>query len=376
MTRRSLRRTLFSAGVVLALAAVAPTAAWSPSDEERVLTLLERSGLAARIRETPSLAATQVLSALGGNTGTPTLDFTRLFVQPLAPEAILQSVTDALLTELDAETFDALVTGYRWGPGSDVAEAIARTDSPDGRAQLAGYARRIRSDPPSLQRRELVRQIDEATGLSETRTAIVVAMTVSVTRALDRTLGIERSGVQADPAWMIAAVRARLEAPTREQARAYLLFVTRTLAPASLSEFLELLRTDAARRYARTANAAYERGVGAGLETFDEHFTAWLAQQEMPALREAAREQGRSFGGGLPGDHCLREAFRRDRHCRDVACEAVNIDFLDACLAASLRTPELCAAASCTQQGRGDRFCRRLMTSVEARCSGGSSDAS
>ena len=330
--------------------------------------LLDRSGFAARIRETPRLAASQVISAFGGHTGDGTRQFMQLFTAAFDPEPIVQSVTDALVAEYDAESVEAVMVGYGYAPGSEVAHGMARVDSADGRAQLDAYGRRIRGDPPSARRRALVEQVDEAIGLSATRIAIVVEMTVSVTRAADRVLGVQRSGAQAEPDWMAGVIRRRLAASNQLQAYSYLLFVTRTLTPSSLSEFLQFAQTDAARRFARTANGGYERAVRAALESFEEQFSAWLEERDAPALRAAARAEGLEFGGRRPADHCVVEAFRRDRLCRDIVCQAVNVEFLDACVTASQPTPALCAAAPCAQRRRGDRFCRKLMASVQARC--------
>jgi hypothetical protein len=314
------------------------------------------------------MAAIQVLSGLGGHSGGGTQQFTQLFTAGFDPEPIVQSATDALVAEYDAESVEALMVGYRYAPGSDVAEGMARVDSPDGRAQLDAYRRRIRADLPSARRRELVEQIDEALGLSATRLEIAVAMTVSVNRAADRVLGVQRSGAHAEPDWMAGVIRRRLAASSQEQARSYLLFVTRTFTPASLGEFLQFAQTDGARWLARTTNGVTERAVRAALESFEAQFSVWFDGRDAPALRAAAREAGLEFGGRWPADRCVVEAFRRDRLCKDIVCQAVNVEFLDACITASQPTPALCAAAPCAQRRRGDRFCRQLMASVQARC--------
>ena len=314
------------------------------------------------------MATTQVLSGFGGHSGGGTQQFMQLFTAAFDPEPIVQSATDALVAEYDAESVDALMVGYGYAPGSDIAGGMARVVSPDGRAQLDAYRRRIRADPPLARRRKLVEQIDEALGLSATRLEIAVAMTVSVNRAADRVLGVQRTGAQAEPDWMAGLIRRRLAASSQEQARSYLLFVARTLAPASLSEFLQFAQTDGARWLARTTNSGHERGVRAALESFEAQFSVWLDGRDAPALRAAAREAGLEFGGRWPADRCVVEAFRRDRLCKDIVCEAVNVEFLDACLTASRPTPALCAAAPCAQRQRGDRFCRKLMASVQARC--------
>ena len=363
--RSDIRRILLVIAAVVSLGA----AAAEPSrQEQEIRTLLDRSGFAARIRETPRLAASQVVSAFGGYTGDGTRQFTQRFTAAFDPEPIVQSVADALVAKYDAESVEALMVGYGYAPGSDVADGMARVDSADGRAQLDAYSRRIVGDPPTARRRALIEQIDEAIGLSATRLAVAVAMTVSVTRAADRVLGVQRSGAQAEPDWMAGVIRRRLAASSQLQAYSYLLFVTRTLTPASLSEFLQFAQTDAARGFARSANGGYEHAVRAALESFEAQFSMWLEEQDAPALRTAAREEGLELGGRWPADRCVVEAFRRDRLCKDVVCQAVNVEFLDACVTASRPTPALCAAAPCTQRRRGDRFCRRLMASVRARC--------
>ena len=351
----------------MSLGADAPAAELSRQERE-IRTLLDRSGFAARTREAPRMAATQVLSAFGGHTGNTTEQFMQLFAAAFDPESIVQSATDALVAAYDAESVEALMVGYGYAPGSDIVDGMARADSSDGRAQLDAYSLRIRGDPPSARRRKLVEQIDEATGLSATRLEIVVAMTVSVTRAADRVLDVQRSGAQAEPDWMAGVIRSRLAASNQVQAHSYLLFITRTLPPASLSEFLQFAQTDAARWFARTTNGGYERAVRAALESFEAKFSVWFDGRDAPALRAAAREDGLEFGGQRPADRCIVEAFRRDRICSDIVCQAVNVEFLKACITASQPTPALCAAAPCAQRRRGDRFCRKLMASVHARC--------
>jgi hypothetical protein len=354
--------------VLVGLVFAAPSAARPTADEERVRTLLERDGFATQIRNTPILAARQVMSGFGGDTGAPTLSFTQLFARSFAPETLLQGVVDALREEYPAEQVEAAIAFYETPPGSEISAAIAATESRGGRAQRAAYRRRIRVERPSPRRSRAIRAIDEATGESATRIEVTVAMTVSVIRAIDRLVEFERSGVEAEPGWMQDAVRSRLEASVREQAQANLLFATRTLSHGELLEFVRFAQSDAVRGYAKIAHAAYARGVRAAAEAFDDRFGEWLAQQDPPALREAAREDGRRFGSGRKGELCLREAFRRERHCRDVACQAVVADFLDACLASGLRTPELCAERPCAERRRGDRFCRNLTRTLEARC--------
>jgi hypothetical protein len=356
--------------VIVAAVALSAAAAEPSHHEQQIRLLLDRSGFTARIRETPQRAATQVISALGGHTGDGTQQFVQRFAAAFDAEPIVQRVTDALVLEYDAESVEALSTGYGYAPGSDVADGMARVDSPDGRAQLDAFSRRILGDPPSPRRRALIQQIDEAMGLSATRLATAVAMTVSVTQALDRVLDVQRSGAQAEPGWMAGAIRRRLEVPIQVEAYSYLLFVTRTLTHAALSDFLQFAQTDAARAFARSANAAYEHAVGAALESFEAQFSAWLAERDAPALRAAARERGLELGGRWPADRCVVEAFRRDGLCEDLVCQAVNVEFLDACVTASRPTPALCAAAGCAQRGRRDRFCRQLTASVRARCGG------
>ena len=229
----------------------------------------------------------------------------------------------------------------------------------------------------------LGRRIAEATGYSERRTSISVAMNFTVTRALDRLFQVSRVGDDDIQQRMRANIERRLSGSIRRQAYSYVLFVTRMQSTEELGDYLHFVESDAVQWIWRISSEEYEGSVRASLEVFARDFSRFLERRDTPPYREAQREEGRIFGARTRDRECVREAFRRDRRCKDVVCEFATVGFLGACLDASPRTESFCAesatagdpkarsrwrARACMDRDRQDRICLVLMTEVQDHC--------
>ena len=379
---------LFSAvGPALAAETTAdPIAAETPAEltrEERIQVLIEQTGIANWIREAPALAAGHVLNALGKHTGGGSQNLADTFAGHFAPEPILQRVAEALLERYDAKAVEALDHWYRSRTGSEIAASAASAASPAGRAQLADYIRRLRTDPPSTRRRRLGRRIAEATGLPERRTSISVAMNFTVTQVLYRLMRASRIDDGDVQQRLLANIERRLSGSIRTQSVSHVLFATRMLPTEQLVEYLHFVERDAAQWIWRISDQEYQRSVRASLEVFARDFSEFLEQRDTPLHREAQREEGERFGARTRDRECVREAFRRDHRCKDLVCEIGTADFLGACLDTSRPTESFCAesatgsdskaqslwrARACLDRDRKDRICLVLVAEVQDHC--------
>jgi hypothetical protein len=346
--------------------------------EEQIRTLLELSGLAARARRAPTTAQRQAIAAIGGETGQASQHFARLFSEEFEPESILQGVVDQLVSGYDQSTTRALLEWYRSPTGEKIGAAIAGLHSPEGEAQLMAFARRIRSQPPTPQRRQLAERLDEATETSRGLTFITTEMNLSLTTALDRV-----QGVTADPDQRATAIRRRLSGVISTEARTYLLFLTRTFSMKEVEEYVAFSQSDPARWLRRASRVGYQQGIADALRAFEASFSGWVEQRDVARSREMAEAEGRLYGTGKQDHECLPQALRREGDCEDVVCQASTKAFLSKCLEASQPTPGQCnrvpassqARASrqwrlrvCGRLRRGDRFCRALMSDIQAHC--------
>lgn len=346
--------------------------------EEQIRTLLESSGLAARARRAPSTAEQQAIGAIGGETGQASQHFARLFSQEFEPESIIQGVADQLVSSYDQSATDALLEWYRSPTGEKVGAAIAGVHSPDGEAQLMAFAQRIRSQPPTPQRRQLAEGLDEVTETSLGLTFITTEMSLSLTLALDRV-----QGATVDPGQRAAAIRRRLSRVIPNEARTYLLFLTRTFSMQEVEEYVAFSKSDPARWFRRASREGYQRAMAGALRAFEASFAAWAEQRDIPQSRTAAETEGRLYGAGRQDHECLPQALRRDGDCEDVVCQAGTAAFIRECLEASQPTPVQCKRVptsaqartsrqwrirACLRLRRADRFCRALMSEIRAQC--------
>ena len=364
---------------------VAATPAEAIPREERIRALIEQSGIADWIREAPALAARHALSALGGHTGGGSRNFVETFAGHFVPEQILKRVTGALLEGYDAKAVNALDGWHRSRTGTEIATSVASAATPGGRAQLADYIERLRSDPPSKRRRMRGMRLAEAMGLPGRRVSISVAMSFTATRALDRLLRVPRAGDEDAQAALLASIRRRLSNSTRVQAYSYVLFVTRNLSMEALADYLGFLKSDASRWIWGISNEAYERSVRANLGIFERNFSRFLEVRDTPERRATQRREGGKFGAQHRDEKCVDQAFRRNSRCEDPVCEILSVDFLDACLEASRPSQGFCAesvsagdpkarslwrAQTCADRQREDRVCLALMAEVQKHCQG------
>ena len=364
---------------------VAATPAEVISREERIQALIEQSGIADWIREAPALATRHALSALGGHTGGGSRNFVETFAGHFVPEQILKRVTGALLEGYDAKAVNALDGWHRSRTGSEIAKSVASAATPGGKAQLADYIQRLRSDPPSKRRRMRAMRMAEAMGLPDRRVSISVAMSYTATLALDRLLRVPRAGDEDAQAALLESIQQRLSNSTRVQAYSYLLFVTRNLPMEAMADYLGFLKSDASRWIWGISNEAYERSMRADLGIFERNFSQFLEVRDTPERRATQRREGASFGAQRRDQECVDRAFQRDSRCEDAVCEILSVDFLDACLEASRPSQGLCAesasaddpkarslwrAQACTARQRKDRVCLALMAKVQKHCPG------
>lgn len=108
------------------------------------------------------------------------------------------------------------------------------------------------------------------------------------------------------------------------------------------------------------------------------------ARDDLMAQNRQMRVEGEAFGRGRPSADCLAESHRRNGACDGLMCEARSGLFMQYCLGASARAPDLCAdvpprreimrsarwaIARCEADGRpGDARCQRLMQRLQDHC--------
>jgi hypothetical protein len=350
-------------------------------DETRLRRLLAVTGFEARSAQLASMMSYQVTASLGGHTGHGTEQISRLLSNPIDPDKILQKMIDALLADYDGTAVDTLTKWYASPTGKKLIASIGTANSPGGQGQFDAYARRIQAEPPSDKRVRVAARIDQATQTSPNVVTIVIAVNVMVTNVIDRIFGVDRTDPQTQAA-MKQLIRSQVGHPVVQQSRTYALFAIRSLTTRQVAEYEELLRSEAAGWFYRTAWDSYRNSARIELVAFVARINEWLEYRDPEAYRAAARERGVAWGKLRQDQQCLEEALRQDKLCRDMLCEASLADFTQGCLETSRRSAGYCSpvtpsddegadlwrTTSCRNMRRRDRVCLNLVTRIQTHC--------
>jgi hypothetical protein len=358
------------------------SAAGAEAEEERIRELLTVTGIEARARQLPELLSSQVTASMGGDTGKGSAHLTRLLVEDLRTEAVVQAMVDAVLAGLDGASVETLLAWYAAEPGARVAQAIALANSRTGDSIFDAYARRIQGQPPTAMRLQAAVAVDEATGLSRHLTRIVVGANLIVTHEMDRIFAVDRIGEE-QRKLLRRAIQKQVQESVLQQTRTYALFSMRTLRSAELNQYVEHSQSEGAKAFHEIAFGAYDKAAAKAMAGFQEKVETWIEKDRDPTVyRAAAREEGTAWGKSRLDQQCLEESLRRDRRCSDLICEAGLADFYAGCLSSARPAPNFCngvpafegadgarwRARRCRVVGRSDRVCRNLMASAQHHC--------
>lgn len=358
------------------------SAAGAQTDEDRIRQLLVVTGVGERAEQLPELLSSQVTASMGGNTGKGSAHFTRLLVEDVRADTVLQAMVDALLAGFDAASAEALLAWYAAPPGDRVAQSIGLANSKTGEGVFDAYAQRIRGQPPGAIRVQAAVAVDEATGMSRNLTTVVVAANMAVSLEMDRVFGVDRGGEEARNL-LRRAIQKQVQESVLQQARTYALFSMRTLRSSELKQYVEFSQSEGARAFHDIAFGAYRAAAAEALTRFGAKVETWIGNDRDPAVyRASIREEGMAWGKSRLDQQCLEESLRRDRFCSDLICEAGLADFYAGCLSSARPSAGFCngvpafegpdgtrwRASRCRVVGRSDRVCRNLMASAQHHC--------
>jgi hypothetical protein len=319
---------------------------------------------------------------MGGDTGGGSAHLTRLLVEDIRADAVVQAMVDALLASFDAASAETLLGWYAVSPGDRVAQAIALANSRMGDSIFDAYARRIRGQHPGAMRLRAAAAVDEGTGLSRHLTGVVVAANLTLTQEMDRIFAVGR-GDEQERDLLRRAIQKQVEESVLQQARTYALFTMRTLQSGELNQYVEFSQSEGVRAFHELAFGAYDAAAAEALAGFQAKVETWIEKDRDPTIyRASIREEGTAWGKSRLDQQCLEESLRRDRRCSDLICEAALADFYAGCLSSARPSANFCngvpafegpdgtrwRAGRCRAVGRGDRVCRNLMASAQHHC--------
>jgi len=350
-------------------------------DESRLRRLLAVTGFEARSAQLATMMSQQVTASMGGHTGYGTEQISRLLSNPIDTDKIQQNMIDALLADYDRTAVNTLTEWYASPTGEKLIASIGTANSPGGQGQFDAYSRRIQSESPGDKRMRAAARIDRATQTSPNLLTIVVATNVMVTNVIDRIFGVDRTDPRTQAA-MKQLIRGQIEKPVRRQSHTYALFAIRSLTTRQVAEYEKMLQSEAAGWFYRTAWDSYRKSVQIELAAFVDRIDEWLGYKDPEAYRAAARAKGVAWGKLRQDQQCLEEAFRQDKLCRDMLCEASLADFIQGCLETSRRSDGYCSpvtpsddegallwrTASCRNMRRRDRVCLNMVTRIQTHC--------
>ena len=176
------------------------------------------------------------------------------FTDALNPHLLDHAIRQQLSDRLSPKTAEAALAWLRTDVGQKATQAEVRVVSPDTPLALTGFVLQLQLEPPSPQRVQLVRRLEEVTQGSALATAAWERVVLVVSKAIEAALPRKTPGGIEAFRQDVASIQADLQ-PLLTQGRLLeLLFTYRTLTERELASYVEFLESPPGRTLTRSVN--------------------------------------------------------------------------------------------------------------------------
>lgn len=198
-------------------------------------------------------------------------------------------IRESFRARFDEQLAEAVFTWYR----SPLAKKLVRLElesiTPKAQQELAGFAEKLRSQPPTEPRLELIDRLDSATGLTETKLEMAAAMLGVVQKVVTPLLPIDQRPKPGDLERLMARIRSAQRQGAKQASLLTLLFTYRAVPDAELQQYVEFGESEGGRWFLRTARTSMMDAMGSAAEKAMREIVRTAAAPPAPGPAPARR---------------------------------------------------------------------------------------
>ena len=259
-------------------------------NESMAADFMALSGLDHQIQQMPRWYATlvdQVFASieLGGQRipGKTKRIVRQTFLDALDAEGMQEEVRHRLGQELPEQVAKPTVDWLRTDLGRRITALENEASSPESALQQAAFAMQLQIEPPSPERMQLTRRLEEATGSSDH--AVEGWETVAVALGIAMTAGMANARVDGKDILRerLAKLRPDMKMLLLQASLRHMLFTYRTLTDEELKRYVEFLESATGRELTRIVNGVIIGVTSGAIDRMETTLTDSVARNRQKA---------------------------------------------------------------------------------------------
>jgi hypothetical protein len=262
-----MRKQVLLAALLLCLL---PLSAPAQNQEALVQELYVKSGMENQLAQIPAIIQVGFDQAAQGDPRLKKLPkdllatMRALAPAAYAPESLKKSMVKALGEKLTVPEIKQTLTWLDTPTGKTCTRAEEDAATPGAIVKMEQFASTIKKLPPSPDRLELLKQLDDAVKGTESNVQIAVNTQIAFALAANATLPRERQRPPEQLVREVEKIRPQVEDAVKAQVRISLLYTYRDLSEAQLQEYIEFLKSPAGAKYMAVSIAALKKALFEG----------------------------------------------------------------------------------------------------------------
>jgi hypothetical protein len=219
------------------------TQSTTPEMEARIEHLLKLSGVSSQIRQFTQLQALQSSIQTRGVSPNEAARVASIIRGSFTPEIFLEPIRRELRNQYSLTMVERLLEWYRTPVARSVTATEIRMSSPESANRFAAFADRLRSDPPSSLRLDLVKRLDAVVDLSELQMSMAKSVLRAVAEHLNPQLPPARRVTEKQLQAIVQAVEQQ-RPMIKERTLARLLFIYDSVSDQDLQEYVQFWESE------------------------------------------------------------------------------------------------------------------------------------
>jgi hypothetical protein len=205
------------------------------------------------------------------------------FLDALDAESLQGEIRHRLDKDLPEQVANPTLDWLRSDLGRRITDLENRAKSPEAALQQAAFTLQLQIEPPSAERMQLVRRLEDATGGSDH--AVDGWETVAVTLGAVMTAGMADGPQRAKDIVRekLAKLRPDVKTLFRQASLRHMLFMYRTLTDEELSRYAEFLESETGKELTRIVNEVLTHVTTGAIERMEALLTDSLARDHQKA---------------------------------------------------------------------------------------------
>jgi hypothetical protein len=236
------------------------------SREALIQEVLERSGATAQIGQIPALALAGLEEQASGMEPEVYPKLVQIFSQAYRAERLEQAVRDHFEQHADEARLQKMAEWLRSRLSEKMTQLEIEASTPEAQKKMRDYAAELEWNPPPDQRLDLIARLDKAARVTEGAIEVNLATLRGIVAGLNPVLPPEKRLSEEQLREVLAGLRVQLEAPTKSQIQASLLYTYRRATQQELAEYAGFMESDLGQWFGQLISNSLLQAMSAAAE--------------------------------------------------------------------------------------------------------------